>query len=272
MAGRLATAWLRPAPDFIVIGAQKCGTTSLYHYLIAHPDVLPPLKKGVRFFDLYPNFRKGRAWYLAHFPTSRARRRAEARSGRPVLVGEATPNYLFHPHAPGRLAAGFPAPKLLVLLRNPVERALSSYHHAVRKGREPLTFEEAIDREPERIAVERERILADETYGGYNYWIYSYLERGIYADQLARWLPLFDRARILILKTEDLAADPQTTMDRVWSFLGLSGVRLAEYPRVNTGSYQRMASHLQARLTEFFRPHNERLYRLLGVDFGWGRE
>lgn len=273
LAARMATAWLRPAPDFIIIGAQKCGTTSLYHYLIAHPSILPPFKRGIRYFDMYINFKKGRPWYLAHFPALPVRRRAEARSGGPVLVGEAWPNYLFHAHAPRRLAAGFQATKLLVLLRDPVERTYSSYHHAVRKGREPLGFEEALDREAERIAVERARVMADETYvGGYNYFVYSYIERSLYADQLARWLPLFDREQILIVRSEDLSSDPQAAIDRVHRFLGVPPVRVAEYPRFNAGSYRPMDPGLRVRLREFFRPHNEGLYELLGTDLGWDRQ
>jgi hypothetical protein len=138
MLGRLATAWGRSGPDFLIIGAQKCGTTSLYNYLLRHPNVAPASKRSIRFFDYEPNWARGPVWYRSHFPFTPGRRPL---TGRP-LVGESTPAYLFHPLGGERVQKVAPHAQLIVLLRNPVDRAYSHYHHMRRRGREPLGFEE----------------------------------------------------------------------------------------------------------------------------------
>ncbi|HEY9295730.1 MAG TPA: sulfotransferase domain-containing protein, partial [Phormidium sp.] len=163
-------------PDFIIIGAQKCGTTSLYEYLIQHPQILAASKKEVHFFDL--NFAKGVDWYRQQFkPVSQK-----------SITGEASPYYIFHPLVPQRIYQLFPQVKLIVLLRNPVERAISHYYHEVRLGFEDLGLEDAIAQEPARLEGETAKILADETYYSYNHQHYTYLSRGVYVEQLNNWM------------------------------------------------------------------------------------
>src|SRR6187200_1451927 len=144
-----ATARGRPLPDFLVIGAQKAGTTALYAYLRWHPGITGPSWKEVSFFDRH--WWRGEAWYRGQFPL-----RAGGR-----LVGEASPSYLFHPLAPERARSLVPDAKLIALVRNPVDRAYSQYQHAVALGREPLSFEDALAAEDERLVGEVERLLAD---------------------------------------------------------------------------------------------------------------
>src|SRR5919201_3141433 len=154
-----ATAPLRPLPDFLIIGAQKAGTTALYAYLRWHPGITGPSWKEVSFFDRY--YARGEAWYRGNMPSRPRQWLAERRNGRPPLVGEASPSYLFHPLAPERVANLLPRARLIAVLRNPVDRAFSHYQHELSLGREHLSFEEALDREDERLRGEVERMKQD---------------------------------------------------------------------------------------------------------------
>lgn len=259
---RLLTSSIRVLPDFLIPGTQKGGTTSLYAYLSAHPAVAPALAKEIHFFDY--NFGRGEAWYRAHFPTYWERVR-----GRFRLTGEASPYYLFYPHAAWRAAQCVPHAKLIVLLRNPVERAYSHYQHQVRLGLETLAFAQAIDQEAARLIGEYEELLNDDEYYSFNYQNYSYCARGMYADQLTRWFRYFPREQFLILRSEDFYANQSAQFARVLDFLHAPRWEPTFFRVENDGEYAPMPPELRARLVEFFAPHNARLYELLNVDFEW---
>jgi hypothetical protein len=159
--------------------------------------------------------------------------------------------------------------KLIALLRNPVDRAYSHYQHEVRKRREPLSFEDAIDAEAERLTGERERMLADEGYVSDRHSFYSYLSRGMYVDQLEAWTALFPRERLLLLSSEDLYQDPHAVVERVLAYLGLPPYELPRYGNLNQARYAPMRTETRRRLTEYFEPHNRRLYEFVGRNFGW---
>src|SRR5438067_227401 len=131
----------RLLPDFLIIGTQRGGTTSLYHYLKTHPCVESATTSDTHFFD--KKFSKGLGWYRGHFPTWMEKYYAQMR-GQRFVTGEASSSYLFHPHVPKRVVQVLPHVKLIVLLRNPVDRAYSQYYHAIELGHETLSFEEAI--------------------------------------------------------------------------------------------------------------------------------
>jgi hypothetical protein len=265
MLGRLATAWGQSGPDFLIIGAQKCGTTSFYNYLLRHPNVAPASKRSIRVSDYEPNWARGPVWYRSHFLFTPGRRPL---TGRP-LVGESTPAYLYHPLGGERVQKVAPHAQLIVLLRNPVDRAYSHYHHMRRRGREPLGFEEALAREPERLATDRERLLADPGHDPVHLRWHSYLARGHYAEQLLAWLSRMDRSRLHIIVTEDLAEDPAEVMAGTHAFLALPPLRLTDYPRFNTGAYEPLAPQVRERVAAYFAPHNRRLADLLGRHPGW---
>ncbi len=249
-------------PDFLILGAQKCGTSSLYHLLGGHPDVEPSKKKEVHYFDV--NFRKGADWYRARFPPP------ARRGGRPVLTGESSPYYLYHPHAPSRAAGLVPEAKLFVLLRNPVDRAYSHYRAALRHGRDSLGFEEALEAEMERLRGETERMLADGGYVSPEHQRFSYLAKGVYVDQLVRWSAFFGRDRMLVLKSEDFFERPWEALGRALDFLGLPDWQPDTWEVRNRGDYEQgMDPATRRRLEAYFRPHNKMLYELLGEDFGW---
>ena len=252
-----ATSFARPLPGFLILGAQKAGTTALYAYLRWHPRITGPPWKEVSYFDRH--YLRGRRWYRGHFPL-----RAGGR-----LVGEASPGYLFHPLAPERVKTTVPDAKLVVLLRDPVERALSHYYHEVALGREPLSFEQAIEAESERTRGEEERLVREPGYFSHAWADYTYLARGRYAEQLERWFGVFPREQLLVVASNELAAEPGQTYARVLEFLGASPHQLGSYPRLYEQRYEQMQPDTRERLAAEFEEPNRRLYELLGRDLGW---
>jgi hypothetical protein len=254
--GRL-TARRRPLPDFLVIGAQKAGTTALYAYLRWHPGITGPSWKEVSFFDRH--WWRGEAWYRGQFPLRAGER----------LVGEASPSYLFHPLAPGRARSLVPDAKLVALLRDPVDRAYSQYQHEVALGREPLSFEDALAAEDDRLAGEVERLVEDPRAFSRAWWDHTYAARGRYAEQLERWLAVFPREQLLVVPTEELGERPAETYAAILAFLGAEPYELPSYPRVFDRDYEPMRPETRAALAATFAEPNRRLEALLGRTFGW---
>ena len=276
---RMSTSQVRLLPDFIIIGTQRGGTTSLYYYLTEHPGIARALMKEVHFFD--DNFREGLNWYRAQFPSSLQKYYAERIRKEHFITGESSPYYLFYPPAPKRISALVPQAKLIVLLRNPVDRAYSHHWLVTLEGNETLSFEEAIKREGERMAGEHEKILANEHYSSFNHRHYSYLARGIYVDQLKHWMNYYPKEQFLILCSEDFYRDPAGVTQQTLEFLGVPGQEIQiskEYKQYRlarkTGYLQQqkpplMPPHVRKYLVDYFKPHNARLSQFLGRDFGW---
>lgn len=250
-AERIATAHLRQPPAFMIIGTQKGGTTSLHHYLNRHPDVCMAFKKEVHFFDTF--YAKGIDWYRAHFPLL----------GEVAQTGEASPSYLFHPKAAERAHDAYPQMKLIALLRNPVDRAYSHHQMEVRRENDSLSFEEAIAEEPRRLHN------SDPDMPRGSWRRYSYVSRGLYAQQLERWLKVFPREHLLIIKSEEFSREPERIFDHALRFLGLPSHPLPEYPAHRSGTYVEMQPETRARLARYYEPYNRQLYALVGRDFGW---
>ncbi|MFB2936406.1 sulfotransferase domain-containing protein [Aerosakkonemataceae cyanobacterium BLCC-F154] len=244
-------------PDFIIIGAQKCGTTSLYQYLIQHPQILPASQKEVHFFDL--NFVRGVDWYRQQFqPVSQG-----------LITGEASPYYIFHPLVAERVYKLFPQVKLIALLRNPVERAISHYYHEVRLGCEKLGLLDAIAQEFARLKEETAKMLADANYYSYNHQHYTYLSRGIYVEQLKNWRQFFPKEQLLVLPSEELYNQPNQVLNQVLEFLQLPSYQLTQYDKYNSGEYPEIKPEIRQQLQEYFQPYNQQLEEFLGVKFPW---
>lgn len=258
---RQLTSQDRVLPDFIIIGVQKGGTSSLYQYLTRHPNVLPGYKKEVKFFD--GNYQKGLDWYRYNFPFESQMNDSQAQTG------EASPTYVFHPLVPRRIKESLPNVKLILLLRDPVSRAYSHYQGNVRRGHETLSFQQAIEQEQHRLEGEREKIIADQSYPMYRYIVFSYLARGIYIDQVRAWFQSFPRQQMLILKSEAFFRDPTNTYNQVLKFLGLPDWQLDDFDIFNIGSYEKMDPQLEDSLKAYFSPYNQELYELIGEDFNW---
>jgi hypothetical protein len=255
--GRRATAGRRMLPSFLILGAQKAGTTSLLAYLDEHPHVDGPVTKEIHYFDLAAH--RDVAWYRSHFPLRREG----------AITGESTPYYLLHPLVARRVRDALPDVRLIVVLRDPVERAISHHNHEVALGYESLGLQEALDREAERLAGEEERLRTGERARSYAHQHYGYVDRGRYAEQLERWLELFARDRLLVLLSEELFADPVAAVHETQDFLGLRRHDPTDLRARNARSYEPADDAIRAALAERFREPNARLATLLGRDLPW---
>jgi hypothetical protein len=266
---RRATAAVRLRPDYLLIGAQKAGTTSLHRYLAEHPAILTASVKEVRYFNRF--YERGESWYRAHFPLELRARAVRRRLDVEPAVGEASAVYLFDPRVPERVHALDPAMRLIAVLRDPVERAYSHYQMEVRWGREPLPIHEALDREAAELPGLLEHALAhplDTSDGGFPR---SYVGRGRYAEQLERWLSFFPRDQLLVLTSDELLEDPAEVVARVAAFLGIPEYRAGHYPLEGVRPYPAMPGEIRQRLAVVFEPENRRLEDLLGRELPWSR-
>ena len=241
-------------PDFIIAGASKSGTSSIYYYLDRHPQVLLSHKKEIDFY--WKNFKRGIDWYLAHFPSI---------TDRPdFLTGEATPNYLRFPHAARRIKQTFPKTKIIILLRNPADRAISWHYHKFNTGLTNKDLATAIAIEIERLAtITEEEIRKTSFYDPDN------IISSLYYYKLKPWIEILGREQFLILKSEDFYQDPATEMNKVHKFLGLANCTLETYPKVNAGTYNEADSSLRNQLIEYFAPYNQQLEEYLSMKFNW---
>jgi hypothetical protein len=260
----------RVLPDFVIIGAQKSGTSSLYRYLTQHPQVRESSVKEVHYFDGgleegTDTYTFGERWYRSHFPMA-----SEMAPG--VQSYEASPLYMLHPLVAGRMAQILPRVKLVAILRDPTDRALSHYFHNVRKNavrrcKEELGPGAAMAAEEERLAP----VLARGDYGDEAFRAYSYKARGRYLEQIERYWAHFPRENLLVLRAEDLFEDPAGLMGGLCDFLGLDRTRSGEdFRPANVGSNrEEVDPDVRAELEAYFAPMNRALYAALGRDFGW---
>ncbi|MDP8957105.1 MAG: sulfotransferase domain-containing protein [Actinomycetota bacterium] len=262
IAGRRLVPGERMMPEFIIIGAQRAGTTSAYSYLLEHPNVLPALAKEIGYFSLHYRTRSFE-WYRAHFPLLRKG------GGRisSATTGEASPNYLYHPLAAERVSSRLPEVKLIALLRDPVARAYSHYHLAIKYGFEHLPFEEALGAEAERLRAANLHESNDRQAN--RYFRLAYIDRGIYHKHLRRWLTLFPRSQVFVVGAERLYEDPSGTMRDLFSFLELEPFDIGRPPRKNVLRYPRISPAVEESLRDLYRPHNRALTELLGQSFSW---
>lgn len=268
-------------PNFLIIGSQKAGTTSLYNILKQHPQVFMPEKKEVNFFFLEKEFRKGMAYYQQYF--------ADIPVGKKVF-GEASPGYICHPQAPGRIKESLPYAKLILTVRNPIERAYSQYWDNRMTLSEPRPFNQVMD------------MALNETYEPGKL---GYFSRGTYIQYINRYLELFDANQLLILLFDDLRDDPlkfyrtcfefleidpafhSAEMDTafnpssVWDnflynwffnhpatqrFLPAKSKRLVFWGKQRRFQYPPMDQATKQRLIQFFAPWNRELANFLGRD------
>lgn len=261
------TAKKRILPSFIIIGAQRCGTTSLYDYLSHHPQIIPSPVKELFYFDDY--YTRPIEWYKSFFPTKKEQEKLERDLVASVITGEASPSYFFHPYAAKRIKETLPQIKLILVLRDPIERAYSHYNHIKRLNREPLSFEEAIEKEQERITPDIEKLAKDEFYKADQRRDYSYLTRGYYAKQLKEWFKHFPKEQLLIVQSEEFYKNTPRVYNEIVEYLGLNSYTLPTFEAKNALKYAKMAPETKEKLKAYFAPKNEELYELLGKRFDW---
>ncbi|MGI8680927.1 MAG: sulfotransferase [Mycobacteriales bacterium] len=254
----------RLEPSFLIVGAQKAGTTFLHQELLGHPQVVAALTKEIQYFS--DHFGRGPEWYSGFFPATAA----AARYGS-VVCGEATPNYLFHPLAASRIGAALPEAKVIVLLRDPVRRAFSQYLHERRLSHEPArSFDEALSLEQGRTAGELQRLAREPGYVSYAWRHHAYRARGRYQEQLERLYEHIDPARVMVLVAEDMFAAPTATVARVVEFLNLAPwAPVHPGPNSMVSGPATMSEGARATLLEYFAPLNARLSEYLGRELPW---
>lgn len=245
-------------PNFIMIGAQRCGTTTFYNSLISHPGVAKAVRKEVHYFDL--RFDRGRSWYEQMFVTKRGR-----------ISGEASPYYMCLPYVPERIWQTAPLVKLVAMVRNPVDRAFGHFQHEKRAGFETRTFEDAIAEEAATLGdYERELWMAKNAFWpDHNH--FSYQTRGYYAQQLKWYLDVFPKEQLHVIRSEDYFADPAGQLALAVEYLGLSKQELQVRQKPEAKYQDTMKVETREYLVDHFRPHNAALEELLGRDFRWDK-
>lgn len=247
-------------PDFLIIGCQKCGTSSLHHYLANHPSVWSPEKKELHFFDYHYDL--GLPFYKQYFNN-------QPDNIDDLLVGEATPEYIFHPYSAERIKKTLPKVKAIVLLRSPIERAFSAWRMGIRQGWETLSFEDAIEAEGSRIIGDMSKLNSDEHYYGFGWNHHSYLLRGHYSDQVENWLLHFKREDLLVLSAEKFFTDTKEEFKRVCDFLEIDEWYPEKFQNMFVGVNDSILETTRRKLEDYFLMHNKKLYSILGEDFGW---
>lgn len=269
----VATAGHRRGPELLVVGAKRGGTTSLWKYLDSHPGILPTFPraeqiKGTYYFD--EEWGRGDRWYRSHFPTDRTRAKAAAALGYDPITFEASPYYLFHPHAPARARQTVPDALVVALLRDPVERAFSHYKER-RNHTEPLSFADALAAEAERTDGEEARMLADPTVISPAHRHQTYVAQSRYAPMLERWLDAFGPDQVLVTAAEDFYADPQAFCDQITDQLGIPRHDLGSPEPFNAEPSADMDPQVRAQLRSTLKEDIEAVERLLGRPMPWER-
>lgn len=261
LAVRRTIGGKRLRPSFIIVGAQKAGTTSLYKYLTQHPEIEATLEKEVHYFDL--NYDKPLSWYQSFFPLKK-------NNGK--ITGEASPYYMFHPYAIKRIADFNSDMKIIVLLREPASRAISHYYHEVRLGRETLGMREAFNRENERMDEELEKFKKDQYYIGYNHQRFSYQSRGDYSSQIKEIIRYFKQENIKIIDSKEFFKHTSETVSDVLKFLDVDPT-LEIKTEKKFNAWEKKADpeekEIKAELKTKFENSNEDLFDLIGQKFNW---
>ncbi|WP_199037710.1 sulfotransferase family protein [Glycomyces salinus] len=269
--GRL-TAASRILPGLLICGGQRCGTTSLYRALAQHPAMLKPVcHKGVHYFDT--SYDRGLSWYRAHFPTKATARRVAAGTGLAPIGFESSPYYLYHPLAAQRFARDLPGVKVIVLVRDPVERAWSHHAHEVARGFETVAdFAEAVAAEPERLLGAEQKLRIDEHHYSFDHQHHAYVARGQYTDYLEPLADVVGRDRVLVLDSGEFFTRPEDAFERVLRFLGLPWLGEPAFARHNArGRPSPMSEELRRKLSGHFEPYDAALTEWLGGAPSWRR-
>ena len=256
------TSSLRVLPNLLVIGAVRSGTTSLYHNLAQHPCITKSAYDEIGFFD--DNFHLGLNWYRSMFPTKFHKEKIIKKYGK-FLTYDVTPFYIYNERVPERIYNLLPDIKLIAVLRNPVDRAYSNYHLSKRESRITESFEEIIEKEKRNLI----HINRNDKEEYYKFVHTSLLARGFYAEQLERWYKIFPKKQIMIIKSEEFAAETNKIMNKIFEFLELKKHYMKNVVKKNEAHYVPMRKETRKMLIDYFYPHNKKLYSILGRNFDW---
>ena len=254
------TAKSRVLPDFLIIGAVRSGTTSLYYDICQHPSVKKAAYDEIGFFD--DNYHLGEDWYRSLFPTKKKMREVKQNTGN-AITGEDTPFYIWNEIACKRIAEVLPNVKLIAILRNPVDRAYSNYFLGVRHSNETKNFDHAIMKDIEFLDSKIKMEFKNSDYKK------SYVAKGFYAKQLKKWFEHFEKKQIFITTTEELDNNPNIVLEQIFKFLELPNYSIKEIKRHKKSKYPKMNENVRKKLLNYFEPYNEELFELINQRFDW---
>ena len=264
---RNLTSSSRVLPDFIIIGAGRAGTTALYTYLIQHPSIITASTDNdapvadLHFFEYMISDKI--SWYKSHFPR---------KSKNSFVTGEFTSTYMYHKKVPERIFNLIPKIKLIVILRNPIDKAYSTYNQQSHFNEVTSSFEETIKAEFARIDLIKNHIEYTNNNPNFdNYVEYNIIRHGIYFNYLEKWFKIFPKKQIFVVDSNELENFPQQTLNKVFEFLNLSPHEIPNLAKVNVGKYSPMTESTRESLIEFYKPHNAKLNNLLGTNFDWNK-
>ena len=252
------TASSRVLPDFIISGTVRSGTTSLYYNICEHPSVLPASYDEIGFFD--SNYHLGINWYRSMFPTEKEMKQVKKETNF-AITGEDTPFYFWKKEAAERIFEDIPNSKIIIIFRNPVDRAYSNYNLGIRKKTESLSFEDAIDEEMNFLKTHSFRDAVDRRR--------SYLSKGLYENQIKIWFDNFPREQIHILCTEDMKKNPKESLLKIFQFLGIPNYTLKNPQRQKSAEYKKMEDETREKLLAFYKPYNQKLFETIQEKFDW---
>jgi Sulfotransferase domain len=259
-------------PSFFILGAAKCGTTSLHGYLGQHPQICVSLPKEPFFFEA--EWEHGADFYFHRYFSHWAGE---------MIVGEARHRNLYLPYVPQRIFEYNPEARLIVCLRNPVDRAVSHWWHWFSRGEEVLSFHDSICQDWRRIQAgvcyntpENRKIYAEALRADGKGFLRTYLDSGYYEEQILRYLSLFPKQRLKVILFEDLVADPHRVIAETCQFLGADPefATKIDYTPLNgssPGMLRAADNNTLTWLMEHYRPHNERLSQLIDRPLQWDR-
>ncbi|MGA8146934.1 MAG: sulfotransferase [Gallionellaceae bacterium] len=258
-------------PEVLLVGASKCGTSSMANHLSSHPDCMAPFYKEIRYFDSSSIPANRLDEYRAHFPTRIRRRLKEWLSGRNAWTADFSPTYYDHPHAPKRVLEVLgPDVKLIMLVRNPVDRAYSQYRFQRGIGNEPVEdFEKALALERQRLAGEEARQQVDAGYFSRRINHFGYLTRSLYLPYIKNWHQHFHPTQLHVVRLEDFIKSPQPVFDEICDFIGVPHHTISQNVHNASRMEEHMSPHTRAKLVEFFQRHNREMGEYLGRDFNW---
>jgi len=260
------TGFIRVIPDFLVIGAKRCGTTSLYQHLPEHPCISKSPHDNMGFFN--DNFHLGVNWYKSFFPTTFTRKKIKSKFGN-FLAFDVTTKYMEEESTANNVYQTKPNMKIIIILRNPVDRAYSQYHLSVRQTAERRSFEDVVEENMNRLNKE-----SHEHYGRkpkFSVEEDNHLKKGLYALQLRYWLKIFPRENILIVSTEEFESNQQIIYNKIFEFLNISKFEVKNTKKMEKGNYPPMKSETRNLLLDYFRSHNHELFELINIKFDWDK-
>lgn len=258
---------ISPLPNFIIIGAQKSGTTSLYYYLIQHPSIVSAVKKEVHFFDF--NYHKRINWYKGQFVSIFYKLYHQIVLRKKFITGEASPDYLFHRDVPKRIYKLLPNVKIFILLRNPIDRAYSHYNMHLKLKKHNLRFEEVLTKEL-NLFKNLNDLPKNVDFDSFQIRTFTILLRGIYIEQILNWLKYFPRKNMMIIESDEFFTNTRNVMKNAFKFLRVKNIQNIVKKKFMVGSYKnKIDSSVRENLRKFYKQYNNRLSEFINLEFDW---